>query len=128
MKSQSLIVTAAIAIALLAGSAAFAETEPHYITPTGPTKVRQYGTVGCLTYDDFLDVIKNEFGLTIDVDGLIKARRCYAMPAGTMVEVVEREKSPSGKDMNPVCVKLVGVSGSPPCVWLLIQRLDVKID
>ena len=86
----------AAALALLA-TAAKAEDEPHYITPTGPTKVVKYGTVGCLAFEDFLTVASNEVGMDVDIDGLLKARRCFAMPVGTPVEVVERGRLLTGK-------------------------------
>jgi hypothetical protein len=120
----------AAALALLTTSAQ-AEVQPHYITPTGPTKVIQYGTVGCLTFEDFLSVSTNQIAqMPVDVDGLIKARRCFNMPIGTSVEVVERGRTPASmgsKDTNWICVKPTGLTGSA-CVWLLIQQLDVRAD
>lgn len=123
-----LMTTAALA---LLTTAAQAEIQPHYITPTGPTKVVQYGTVGCLAFEDFLEVAGNQIaGMSVDVDGLIKARRCFNMPVGTSVEVVERGRTPAsmgGEDTNWICVKPTGLTRSG-CVWLLIQQLDVRAD
>jgi hypothetical protein len=111
---------------LLTATAAQAQL-PHYVTPTGLTTVQQYGTVGCFAVEDALEVASNRSGRPVDVDGLIAARRCLALPVGTPVLVVERVKEPNGKDMKPVCVKPAGDYG-PLCVWLLIQQLDVKAD
>ena len=75
--------------------------------------------------EDALTVAANAVGVEADIEGLIKTRRCFDMPVGTSVEVVERMKLPGGGEANAVCVKLAGMSGSA-CVWLLIQRLDVR--
>jgi hypothetical protein len=104
-----------------------AEKPPHYTTPTGPTTVKQPGTVGCLDFKDAVDVAASEFGLKADIKGLIKANRCVEMPVGTSVEVVERLPQPNGQETNSVCVKPIGHKG-PACFWLLIQQLDVTAD
>jgi hypothetical protein len=92
---RSLLVAAMV---LMATTAQAEKRQPHYITPTGPTKVIQYGTVGCLTFEDMLNVVSNKIpGMGIEgvIDGLIEARRCIAVPVGTMVEVMKR---PDSKD------------------------------
>jgi hypothetical protein len=86
--------------------------------------VVQRGTVGCLAFEDLVKVLSNKFGMEV-VDGLIKSRRCFAMPVGTSVEVVERGHLADSREVNWVCVKPAGTSGSA-CVWLLIQSLDVQ--
>jgi hypothetical protein len=122
---------AAAAMLLMATTVQAEERLLHYITPSGPTKVIRYGTVACLDFKDLIDVVMNQTvpgGMGIDVDGLIKARRCFAIPVGTLVEVVQRDKGPDGKDMNSVCIRPAGMTGRSPCLSLLIQQLDVNID
>jgi hypothetical protein len=90
------------------------------------TKVVQYGTVGCLAFEDFVKVAANGVGVEADIPGLIEAQRCFDMPIGTSVEVVQRIKPPGGlPEPNLVCVKPTGLNNSI-CLWTLIQRLEVK--
>jgi hypothetical protein len=114
----------ATALAMLT-TAAQAERLPNYITPSGPTKVIVHGVVACLQFEDFLKVEANKYGMEADIPGMIKGGRCYDVPMGMMVEVVERMKKPDGGYANPVCIKPKGISGDV-CVWTQIQRLDVK--
>jgi hypothetical protein len=118
MMKRSLL--AAAALALIATTA----QAQHYITPTGPTKVVRHGTVGCLAFEDFVKVTFNKFEMETAV-GLIKSRRCFAMPVGTSVEMVEeRGRFADGREVDWICVKPAGTSGSS-CLWILIRSLDV---
>ncbi len=109
-------------------ASATTEALPHYITPSGPTKVIKYGAVGCLTFENLLDVVGADMGwLPADVDGLINAGRCVAMPIGTPVEVVKRAPKQGGGELNSVCVKPAGSPGGS-CVWTMIQYLNVRAD
>ena len=109
----------------LAATVASIERLPNYITPTGPAKVIVHGVVACLQFEDLMKVEANKLGLPADIPGMVGDGRCYDVPMGMMVEVVERAKKPDGGNLNPVCIKPKGVSGST-CLWTLIQRLDVR--
>jgi hypothetical protein len=47
-------------------------------------------------------VATNDFGVPVNVDGLIGAGRRVALPVGTSVEVVERVPKPGGGELNTV--------------------------
>ena len=100
---------------------------PNYITPTGPTKVIVHGVVACLDWEDHLSVEANKYGLEVDVPGLIRTNRCFDVPMGMMVTVVQRQKKPGGGYMNSVCIKPSDIRTNA-CVWTLIQRLDVRAE
>jgi hypothetical protein len=115
--------TLALAALSLLMTAAPSPTEAQAVlNPWRDPMVVKQRTIGCFTYEQFLDAQADiPTGSQRVIAFLIRNGNCLVMDVGLTVDIKARMRGPDGKETNAVCAS---PPRNPDCFWMGIEFLD----